>query len=181
MPLIKTPECSKLKKSEKMWVACCHFQELFCFTDANAPLLSLSCAIISISMGKVAWSSLWPYLLNRDPAWHDEKFVLNGLRPSSMASGDVFIWSMPTQREDQQWEEVTQQCPHRSGYCWAFCLLPLNLPALWCSCFSQPDTRLCHVSHSKIQSLCGSISPIEMEEKNNMLQAVGKRPAESPC
>lgn len=110
MPLIKTPECSKLKKFEKMWVACCHFQELFCFTDANAPLLSLSCAIISISMGKVAWSSLWPYLLNRDPAWHDEKFVLNGLRPSSMASGDVFIWSMPTQREDQQWEEVTQRC-----------------------------------------------------------------------
>ena len=50
-----------------MWVACCHFQKLFCFTDANAPFLSLSCAIIWRSMGKVAWSSLWPYLLN--PLW----------------------------------------------------------------------------------------------------------------
>lgn len=130
MPSVKTPQCSKLKSLRDVSGMLSLPTALLLYWW-KIPFLSLSCAIIWRSMGKVAWSFLWPCLHNCDPAWHDERFVLNGLHPSSMASGDVFT------------------CPHRgrisgdkkslgdvliiSEYCRAFCLLPRTLPALLCS------------------------------------------------
>lgn len=135
-----------------MWVTCCHFQALFCFTT-NVPFLPQSCAVIWSSMGKVVWSSLWPYEtqpnMKTDLSWM------------------AFISKQPLVMSSYGW------CPHRGRMSgdkkspddvliilfasthppFPLVLLNIYLSALKSvpSCFSQPDSRLI-MSHSKIQS-----------------------------
>lgn len=116
------------------------------------------------------------------------KFVLNGLHPSTMASGGVFTRSASTQREDQQWQEITQQRP---DCCWAFCLLPLTLSALSCSTTPPPLPLYPPASASRIldfvmcliwkSSHCVGAWAQQNWKKCNMLQGIGKRSAKSPC
>lgn len=186
MPPVRTPKCGKLKSLRNVSGMLSHPTALLLYWCKCSFSFSELCCNLEIhgKSGLIFLATLfaqpWPHLM-----WW--KICLE--RPSSKQHG--LWWCLHMGNAHTEGGSVVTRShlimswslwillgflfasTHPSGFLVLFYTY-VGVPASVPSCFSQPDTKLCHVYHLKIQSLHDSMSLMEMEKNVTCCRALEK-------